>query len=114
PHLGGEVPDAGQQYVHRVAGGLDELQVVARVPPSAGGVDGRAERRQVALEVTAAVGVRREVRHRGLVVQVPGRGAKCVGDEVRAITLRAVEEQRVGQGSGVEARAGVDAERRRG
>ena len=46
-------------------------------------------------EVAVAVDVGREIRHRVLVVQVAGRGAKRRADEVRAVALVLVEGERV-------------------
>ena len=114
PHLAREVPHARQEQVGGVAQGLHALDVVAGVPPAAGGVDPDPQRREVAGEAPAAVHVGRLVGHRVLVVQVRRRGPQGVRDEVRAVPLGLVEGQGVGQRLGIHVRADVDPEARRG
>ncbi len=105
---------AGEQHVDGVARRLDELQVVARVPPASGGVDAPAERVEVALEVAVRVDCRRRVGHRAPVVQMRGRAPQRRGHVVRAVPLVPVEGERVREGSRVELRRGRDAKRGRG
>jgi hypothetical protein len=51
----GERLDAVEHERHHVAGCLDELEVVAGVPPSAGGIHGCAEGCQVAFEIPVGI-----------------------------------------------------------
>ncbi len=115
-HLARERRDALQQDGLGVTGRLDEVQVVARVPPAAGGVDPHPRRvlGQAALEVAVPVHRRGPVRHRAGVAAVTGRGAQRGVDEVRAVPLVLVEVQRVGQRLGVDLRGRADREPGRG
>ncbi len=117
-HLSREVTHTAEQHRLRVAGRVDELEIVARVPPAARRVAAHAESLQVAAEDAVGVDLRRRVRHRVAVVQV-GRGvAQRRADEVGAVALHLVEAQRVRQRARVDVRATVDREpgrdRRRG
>ena len=95
--LGREVSDAGQQDVDRVARGLDKLDVVARIPPTARCVDPDTQRREVAIEVAGRVGVRGEIGHRVLIVQMRRLRTKGGRDEVGAVALVLVERTRIGE-----------------
>ena len=112
-HPPGEVAHAGRQDRLGVAGRVQELEVVAGVPPAARRVDALAQRCQVALEDPVAVDLGRQVRHRVLVVQVPGRGAQRRGHVVGAVALHLVEAARVRDRRRVDRRAAADPKRRR-
>jgi hypothetical protein len=109
-HLVRELAYAVQEQRRRIAEGLHALDVVARVPPTARRVDAHTERVEVVGEAPSRVRVRRQVRHRVLVVEMRRRGAECVRDVVRAVTLGLVEGQRVGERVAVDVLPGVDPE----
>ena len=102
-HLRGKVADAHEQDGVGVGRRVDELQVVAGVPPAAGRVDPHAERREVALERAVAVDLRRAVCHGVGVVQVRRRRTKRGAHDRRPVALDAVERECVSDGSGVRA-----------
>ena len=104
---------AGEQHVDGVARRLDELQVVARVPPASGGVDAPAERVRSPLKLPSELtqASRRSSRSgRSDARRAPQRR----GHVVRAVSLVPVEGERVREGSRVELRRGRDAKRGRG
>ena len=109
-----EVADAGRQDRLGVAGRVQELEVVAGVPPAARRVDALAQRCQVSLEDPVAIDLGRQVRHRVLVVQVPGRSAQRRGHVVGSVALHLVETARVRDRRRVDRRAAADPKRRRG
>ena len=87
-HLFGEATNACQQHRVGVARTLDELEVVARVEPSARGVDPLPERVQIAVESArpgAVVG--RPIGHRVRVVEVCRRGPERRAYEARPVAL---------------------------
>ncbi len=111
----GERRDPLQHHADRVAGRLDELEVVAGVEPAAGGVDPHpgGVLAQAAAEVAVRAHVRRPERHRARVVEVSGRGPQGAADECWPITLVLVERQRVCHRAGIQAGGGADPEPRR-
>jgi hypothetical protein len=100
--LGGEVAHAELHHGDGIAGGLDEFQVVAGVPPAARDVDAHAERREVAREAPIVVHVRRQVGHGDGVVEVAGRAAQGRGDVGGPIALILIERQPVGERAGIQ------------
>src|SRR4029450_13003335 len=60
------------------------------------------------------VRMRSFVRHRVLVVDMGGRGAELVRDEVGTVALGPIEEERVRERVAIDVRTGVDLEARGG
>src|SRR5207245_5347688 len=107
-HLVRKVPNADQQERYSVTMGLDELQVVARVPPSSGGIDHRPSGGEVAGESAATVHVRGEIDLGTRIVQVAGRSPKCGRDKVCAVPLIFIKVQSVGERRGIQVCRSVD------
>ncbi len=113
-HLRREVAHADQLKVDRVARSLHELQIVTRIPPAAGGIDGFSQACQFALELAFSVDCGSAVGRGRLVIEVGGRRAQRGGDEVRPVPLALVEGQRVCQRLFIERARWRDREDRRG
>ena len=108
-----EVADQQQHQVDGVTRGLHELEVITGVPPAAGGVHRHTERGQAAGEAARrGLVVRRQVRHRVLVVEVARRRPQRRRDVVRAVPLVLVEGQRISHRASVDVLGRVDPERR--
>ena len=88
------VAGRGQQQGVRVRRGLHELQVVARVEPTALDVDRAADLVKITDQVVAVV-VRDVVRRRRRVVEVRGLPIERAGDHVSAVALGLEERARV-------------------
>ena len=112
------VPHGEEHHGLGVARGLDELEIVPRVEPAAGHVDGGRELGEAllgeALGERAARIRRHVVDERLRVVEVGGLAAEDGAIHLGPVVLRLVEEERVGEQPLVERGAGPDAEDRRG
>jgi hypothetical protein len=109
------VAHGDQHHGVDVARGLDELQEVARIEPSAARVDDGCllERLQIAEQDVVLVVFRLQVRIRAFVFEMR-RAARHDGRiHVRAITLGEIEEMRIRKRRSVELARRFDRERRR-
>ena len=108
-HLAGKVAHAHQHHGYGVGVGLDELHVIARVPPAAGGVDHRARRGQrPGIVILGEAG--REIHSRTLIVQVSRCGAQGVRNIVRAVALALIKVEGICQRRGIEVCPGINFE----
>src|SRR5579864_2050337 len=85
-HLCRKVSDTSEHHAYRIGVSLDELHVIAGIPPASRGIDGCAGRGQGS-GVVFLVESRGEIYFCRFVVQVTRRSAERTGNVVRAVAF---------------------------